>query len=295
MSTPTSPNRTICGRNGRRPGTKTVSRVSSTIDGAPTWSIDGVVLGRAGGGSVIKGDLSQAAGHRVHAVGAQGVSHASAHDMVARVEVMDELGLYAQILYPNAGGFGSQKFADVKDVELRRLCASIYNEAMIEIQENSGGRLMPMALLPWWDIDGSVAEAHRAAASGFHGITMCSDPQNRGLPDLGERVWDPLWEVLSEEQLSVNFHIGASQSSMTWFGDSPWPSLDDERKLALGSSMMYLSNARVIAQHHLLGRARAVPRPQDRVRRVGYRLDSVLPRGARLPAHSRACRTRSNT
>ena len=76
---------------------------------------------------------------------------------------------------------------------------------------------------------------------------MCSDPQNRGLPDLGERVWDPLWEVLSEEQLSVNFHIGASQSSMTWFGDSPWPSLDDERKLALGSAMMYLSNARVIA------------------------------------------------
>jgi len=215
------------------------------IDGAPTWSIDGVVLGRAGGGSVIKRDLEKQPG-TAFMRWAEGVSHESAHDMKARVEVMDELGLYAQVLYPNAGGFGSQKFADVKDVELRRLCASIYNEAMIEIQETSGDRLMPMALLPWWDIDGSVAEAHRAAASGFHGITMCSDPQNRGLPDLGDRVWDPLWEVLSEEQLSVNFHIGASQSSMTWFGDSPWPSLDDERKLALGSSMMYLSNARVI-------------------------------------------------
>ena len=216
------------------------------VDGAPMWSIDGVLLGRAGGGSVIKGDLVKQPGTEFMRW-PHGVSHASAYDMEARVEVMDQLGLYAQILYPNAGGFGSQKFADVKDVELRRLCASIYNEAMIEIQETSGGRLMPMALLPWWDIDGSVAEAHRAAAAGFHGITMCSDPQNRGLPDLGERVWDPLWEVLSEDQLSVNFHIGASQSSMTWFGDSPWPSLDDERKLALGSSMMYLSNARVIA------------------------------------------------
>jgi predicted TIM-barrel fold metal-dependent hydrolase len=217
-----------------------------TVDGAPTWSIDGVALGRAGGGSVIKSDLVKQPGTEFMRWD-EGVSHASAHDMTARVEVMDELGLYAQVLYPNAGGFGSQKFADVKDVELRRLCASIYNEAMIEIQENAHDRLMPMALLPWWDIDGSVAEAHRAAASGFHGITMCSDPQNRGLPDLGERVWDPLWEVLSQDQLSVNFHIGASQSSMTWFGDSPWPSLDDERKLALGSSMMYLSNARVIA------------------------------------------------
>jgi predicted TIM-barrel fold metal-dependent hydrolase len=216
------------------------------IDGERMWSIDGVVLGRSGGGSVIKSDLVKQPGTEFMRW-EPGVSHASAHDMVARVEVMDELGLYAQVLYPNAAGFGSQKFADVKDDELRRLCASIYNEGMIEIQEVSGGRLLPMALLPWWDIDGSVAEAHRAAASGFHGITMCSDPQNRGLPDLGERVWDPLWEVLSEEQLSVNFHIGASQSSMTWFGDSPWPSLDDERKLALGSSMMYLSNARVIA------------------------------------------------
>lgn len=216
------------------------------IDGAPTWSIDGVVLGRAGGGSVIKSDLEKEPGTGFMRW-APGVSHESAHDMVARVEVMDELGLYAQVLYPNAGGFGSQKFADVKDVELRRLCASIYNEGMIEIQEVSGGRLLPMALLPWWDIEGSVIEAKRAADAGFHGITMCSDPQNRGLADLGERVWDPLWEVLSEEELSVNFHIGASQSSMTWFGDSPWPSLNDEGKLALGSSMMYLSNARVIA------------------------------------------------
>jgi predicted TIM-barrel fold metal-dependent hydrolase len=76
---------------------------------------------------------------------------------------------------------------------------------------------------------------------------MCSDPQNRGPPDLGERAWDPLWEVCCEHELPVNFHIGASQTSLTWFGDSPWPSQDDERRLAIGSAMMYLSNARVLA------------------------------------------------
>ena len=105
---------------------------------------------------------------------APGVSHASAHDMVARVEVMDDLGLYAQILYPNAAGFGSQKFADVKDDELRRLCASIYNEGMIEIQEISGGRLLPMALLPWWDIEGSVARSRIAPPHPASTASRCA-------------------------------------------------------------------------------------------------------------------------
>ena len=47
--------------------------------------------------------------------------------------------------------------------------------------------------------------------------------------------------------MPVNFHIGASDTSMSWFGTSPWPGLDEDRKIAIGSAMMYLSNARIIA------------------------------------------------
>ncbi|HEV8296828.1 MAG TPA: amidohydrolase family protein [Acidimicrobiales bacterium] len=216
------------------------------VDGTRMWSLDGVVIGRAGGGSVIRNDGQKTPGTEFMRW-QPGTSHHSAWDMDARVEVLDALGIYAQVIYPNAAGFGSQKFGEVQDDELRRLCASIYNEAMIEAQERSGGRILPMGLLPWWDIEGSVAETHRVAAAGFRGVNICSDPQNRGLPDLGERDWDPLWEACCEHALPLNFHIGASNSSLTWFGESPWPSQDDERKLAIGSAMMYLSNARVIA------------------------------------------------
>ena len=73
-------------------------------------------------------------------------SDPSSYDMVERVKVLDDLGIWAQILYPNAAGFGSQAFAKVADPELRRLCASLFNEGMLEIQEASGGRLYPMAL-----------------------------------------------------------------------------------------------------------------------------------------------------
>ena len=223
-----------------------VPRVVEGEDGGAMWSIDGVVLGRALGASVIKRG-------RVKTPGTDFLrwdpseSDPSAYDMKLRLEVMDEMGVWAQILYPNAAGFGAQRFGEIADPELKLLCATIFNDAMLEIQEESNGRLLPMPLLPWWDIDASVAEARRCAKNGFRGVNMCSDPQSRGLPDLGDRVWDPLWEVCCDEQLPVNFHIGASETSLTWFGTSPWPSQDDERKLAIGSAMMYLSNARIIA------------------------------------------------
>ena len=163
------------------------------------------------------------------------------------MEIMDQLGIHAQIIYPNLAGFGSQKFGSVEDVELKRLCVSVYNDAMAEIQDNSGERLFPMGLIPWWDIDGSLAEAERIVGLGLRGIVMCSDPQLRGLPDLGEEAWRPLWEFCCDHELPVNFHIGASESSMGWFGTSPWPSQGEDQKLAIGSAMMYLTNARVLA------------------------------------------------
>ena len=104
-----------------------------------------------------------------------------------------------------------------------------------------------MALMPWWDRDASIAEVGRAAANGLRGVNMCSDPHLRGAADLGEAAWDPFWAACAEHDMPVNFHIGASDTSMTWFGTSSWPSHDDERKLAIGSAMMYLSNARILA------------------------------------------------
>lgn len=216
------------------------------VDGMLMWSVDGVVIGRAMGSSVVQRDGVKVPGPEFLGWSASDI-HEASYDMAVRLEVLDDLGIWAQVLYPNTAGFGAQKFGEVADPDLGRLCATLYNDAMVEIQEASGGRLVPMALVPWWDLEASVAEVHRAAANGLRGVNLCSDPQVRGLPDLGERAWDPFWEACAEHDLPVNFHIGASDTSMTWYGTSPWPSQDDERKLAIGSAMMYLSNARVLA------------------------------------------------
>jgi predicted TIM-barrel fold metal-dependent hydrolase len=215
------------------------------IDGVDMWTIDGHVLGLAGASGVIHKDGSKELGSAFTSWGFD-EAHPAMYQVGPRVEIMDQLGIWAQIVYPNAVGFGGQKFAEIEDITLRNLCATLYNDAMAEMQEESGGRIFPMALLPWWDIDTMVAEVTRIHALGLRGVNTNSDPQNQGLPDLGQPHWDPLWEACADLGLPINFHIGASATSHSWFGDAPWPSFDNDAKLALGSAVLYLSNARVL-------------------------------------------------
>jgi uncharacterized protein len=76
---------------------------------------------------------------------------------------------------------------------------------------------------------------------------MNNHPQSHGLPDLGHRDWDRLWEVCSDLNLPVNFHIGASEESANWFTSLPWPSQTPDQKLALGSAMLFVNNANVLS------------------------------------------------
>ena len=216
------------------------------VDGVPNWSFDGALLGRVNLSSVIGPTGEKTLGTAFFRFERDEI-HPASSDMRARLDVLDEQGIWAQVLYPNVAGFGAQRFAEVADPELRRLCVTLYNDAMVEIQEESKGRLLPMALMPWWDVDASTQEVHRTAADGLHGVNICSDPQLRGAPELWQPEWEPFWEACAEHRQPVNFHIGASETSMDWYGTSPWPGLDGERKLAIGSAMIYLSNARVLA------------------------------------------------
>jgi predicted TIM-barrel fold metal-dependent hydrolase len=95
---------------------------------------------------------------------------------------------------------------------------------------------------------------------GLRGININSDPHTHNMQDLSGEAWTPLWEVCADKDLPVNFHIGASDASMDWFGSSPWPSMSVESKLAVGSTMMFISNARVICNLITSGLLERFPR-----------------------------------
>jgi predicted TIM-barrel fold metal-dependent hydrolase len=217
-----------------------------TVGGDPKWMVDGVELGRAGASSVVRPDGTKSLGSEFIGWTIEQAHPAASNVGRTRLDVMDELGIWGQIVYPNVVGFGGQRFAAVTDPELRLLCARLYNDAMAEIQDASGGRLMPMGMVPWWDIGAAVREVQRMQELGLHGVNTNADPQNHGLPDLADRAWDPFWEICADLGLPVNFHIGGSDTQLSWFGSTPWPSLGDDQKLAVGSAMMYVVNARVL-------------------------------------------------
>lgn len=179
--------------------------------------------------------------------------HPGAFDTHERLKVMDETGIFAQIVYPNVLGFGGQNAGKV-DADLKLASIEIYNDAMADLQTESKGRIFPMVLLPWWDVKQSVKETERCRKMGLRGVNINSDPHlHKGIPDLGDRHWDPLWETCAGLNMPINFHIGASESSLDWFGSSFWPSEPRNIQFAIGSSMLFFGNARVMANIILCG------------------------------------------
>jgi predicted TIM-barrel fold metal-dependent hydrolase len=116
---------------------------------------------------------------------------------------------------------------------------------MAETQANSNNRVFPMALMPWWDVQAAVNEAKRCAKMGLRGVNTNSDPNDHGMPDLSDPAWYPLWEVCSDLDLPVNFHIGASDATMDAIGPGVWPSHGKDEGV-VWSVMLFLNNCRVM-------------------------------------------------
>jgi predicted TIM-barrel fold metal-dependent hydrolase len=217
------------------------------IDGKPQWVFDGLVIGPAYAVSVIDENMEKHLGSDFLFNMTVDKVSAAASQVGPRLELMDQQGVWAHLIYPNAVGFGGQQLGQIGDAALRNLSATLYNDASAEFQATSGNRLFPMGVLPWWDIEFALDEITRIKDLGLVGINMVADPQEFGLPDLSQPYWTPVFRAMEDADLPLNFHIGASATQRSFRGSAPWPSFDADQGLAVGSAMLYLSNARILA------------------------------------------------
>src|SRR5580700_7406460 len=129
------------------------------------WVIDeDIFLYNTGAASAVMKDGTKTRGFEYVTTEFPGIS-AAAYDVSARVKMMDEQGVHAQIAYPNVLGFSGQN-AMKTDPKLRLMAMQIFNDAMGDFQKDSGNRIFPMPMLPWWDVDESVKELERCVKWG---------------------------------------------------------------------------------------------------------------------------------
>lgn len=92
-----------------------------------------------------------------------------------RLADMDIAGIEASACFPNTlVRFCGQRFLYGKDKELARLCVEAYNDFQIdEWGGSSNGRLIPLGIIPLWDVELAAKEVERVAARG---CARCASP-----------------------------------------------------------------------------------------------------------------------
>jgi predicted TIM-barrel fold metal-dependent hydrolase len=168
----------------------------------------------------------------------------SSYDPAERLKHMDAEGIYAQILYPNVGGFGSGGFLQLGEPELMLECVRAYNDFLVEWCSTDPKRLVPVAAMPFWDVDECVKEVQRSVAAGHKAVLACSAPETWGYPSLADKHWDPFWAAAQDAGVPISFHIGAGDVSGL-LSDSGGIGL--RANFARQSSMIFMQNVTCLA------------------------------------------------
>jgi predicted TIM-barrel fold metal-dependent hydrolase len=70
-------------------------------------------------------------------------------------------------------------------------------------------RQIPLCLVPFWDVEATVAESTRVAEKGAKAISFTEMPHALGLPSFHTRHWDPFFAVCEEALMPICVHFGS--------------------------------------------------------------------------------------
>lgn len=243
--------------------------VQRTVDGRTSWYLDGELWASTGGNTIRHGGEKVLGEHVTHPFSA---IDPAAWSVKERLALMDQMGIWTQIVYPNGVGFASNHVFAIADMEQRMMVLRTYNDFYVDIQQESGNRLLPQAMLPIWDMDLTLKEMTRLLDQGIRGFTLSDKPELLGLPELAHPYFTPMWDLFDSSGAAANFHIGAgsrkedveasrsaryteqaaddpggARAVVPTSADPYWHSFGHQRRLAVHATQMYMSNVRIVA------------------------------------------------
>jgi predicted TIM-barrel fold metal-dependent hydrolase len=143
-------------------------------------------------------------------------------DPKARLEDMDLGHIDKSVCFPTFPRFCGQQFLEASDHDLAEHCVYAYNNWMIEEWcGDSGGRLVPLVIIPLWEPHLAVAEMTRTAALGAKAVCFSEIPPHLGLPSIHSGAWDPFFRVCEETDTAICMHIGSSSRVPETSADAP--------------------------------------------------------------------------
>jgi predicted TIM-barrel fold metal-dependent hydrolase len=146
------------------------------------------------------------------------------YDRDARLADMDINRTERSLCFPSFPRFAGQTFLEAKDKEIALASVRAYNDWMIEEWCGpTGGRLIPLCLVPLWDAHLAAEEVRRNAARGCLAVAFTELPANLGLPSLHDpdSYWAPFLAACDETGTTINMHIGSGSRMPTTSKDAP--------------------------------------------------------------------------
>lgn len=105
----------------------------------------------------------------------------SMYDAHARLAHLDREGIYANVSYPNVGGFGNATFLRLGERGLVDECLSAFNDFMADWCSADPDRLIVVMSTPFWDVEFVVRENSSAAPpSATAPLTSATRPTPSG-------------------------------------------------------------------------------------------------------------------
>ena len=141
-----------------------------------------------------------------------------------RLQAMDVAKIERSLCFPNTMRFAGQLFLWMHDKELALACVRAYNDFMVEEWAGeSGGRLLPLCVVPLWDAQLAADEIRRNAARGVRAVTFTELPAVLDLPSIHDKdgFWLPFVEACDETGTVICMHIGSSSTVPTSAPDAP--------------------------------------------------------------------------
>jgi predicted TIM-barrel fold metal-dependent hydrolase len=187
-------------------------------NGADFWLYEGKRTGSIG--------LNAVVGRMKEEYGCEPVSfeqmRKGAWDIDSRIEDMNANGILASLNFPSVVRFDGALFHEFDNKANALTLLRAYNDWHIDEWCGSHpGRNIPLALVPYWDIDATVEEIKRVSAKGCHAITFSDNPSLKGQPSIHNEHWEPLWKACADHDIVINIHIGSGAQAPHASMESP--------------------------------------------------------------------------